>query len=532
MASNIDFEIESCSKHFDPGYYKGEIMKAGINVADNDLCKHFCTIGWHMALDPCRWFSVESYLKEYGDILSANINPFFHYIVQGESEGRTGGLRVNKFEHVIDLLKPLTSLKEEALFWKKQILIKSLYSQDELKRKILSDSGIKKSIVLSISHDNYKINPGGVQVSIKREEAFFVEAGITYLHIYPLQPLPKLSNSSSALFLVGLILDGKFLGEMTLVGLFKVLSSAKLKTIILHSMLAFNLDLLGTLMKSMGNPKVYYWAHDYFPFCESWTLTRNKVKFCGCPEAGSGECQICYYGTSRESHLNSYRKFLSRNKVNILCPSEDAKGRYIELAHKFKYPYESIKTIEHYKFVSSSFKNKNFSGVIRIAFLGHPAQHKGWFDFTKLFYSKNLANICDFYHMGPKVSPLGHGITSIPVNTSIDGDSAMTDAVKGNAIDLCVLWSNWPETFGITFVEAIQGEALVATSSCSGNISHMVKQLAFGVVFDEVEELERWIIEHATEKAYEKLKFPFQIEVEKSKLTFEEFSSGEAAQNV
>jgi hypothetical protein len=532
MGPDLDFEIESCNKHFEPSFYKGEIIKAGINVDDSDLCKHFCTTGWRMGFDPCRWFSVESYLKANDDIVSANINPFYHYIVAGESEGRSGGLRVNKFDHIIDLLKPLTSLNEEALHWKKNTLTKTLYSQDELKRKMLSYTGIKKPVVLCISHDNYNINPGGIQLCIKREEVFFVEAGFTYLHIYPVQPLPKLSNSTSALFLVGISLDGKFLGEMTLAGLFKVLAGANLNSIILHSMLAFNLDLLGTLMRGVGDPQVYYWAHDYFPFCESWTLTRNKVKYCGGPEAGSGECQICYYGTGRELHINSYRKFFSRYKINLLCPSEDVHSRYIELTHKFKYPYESIKTIEHYKFVSSAFKNKNFSGVIRIAFLGHPAHHKGWFDFLKLFYSRNLANICEFYHLGPQESPLGNGITSIPVNTSIDGDSAMTDAIKSNSIDLCVLWSNWPETFGITFVEAIQGEALVATSACSGNISRMVKQHAFGVVFDEVEELERWIIEHATVEAYEALKFPSQIEVEKSKLTYEEFSSEAVDPNV
>jgi hypothetical protein len=532
MSVDLDFEIKSCSKYFEPSYYKGEIKKAGIDVADKDLCQHFCTSGWHMALDPCRWFSVEAYLKAYDDIVSANINPFYHYIVAGELEGRSAGLRLNKYEHIINLLKPLTSLKEEAFHWKKHTLIKSLYSQDELKQKMLSYTGIKKPVILSVSHDNYNINPGGIQLCIKREEALFVEAGFSYLHIYPVQPLPQLSNSTSALFLVGLSLDGQFLGEMTLVGLFKVLSGANLNTVILHSMLAFNLDLLGTLMKGVADPQVYYWAHDYFPFCESWTLTRNKVKYCGGPDAGSGECQICYYGPDRELHLNKYRKFFSRYKVKLLCPSEDVSSRYIELANKFKFPYESIKTIEHYKFMSSSFKNKSFSGTLRIAFIGHPAHHKGWFDFLKLFYSRNLANICEFYHLGPNESPLGHGIKSVPVNTSIDGDSAMTDAVKSNDIDLCVLWSNWPETFGITFVEAIQGEALVATSSCSGNIGSMVKQLDVGVVFDEVRELEQWIIEHSTIQEYEQLKFPFQIEVEKSKLTFEEFSSREVNQNV
>lgn len=33
MSSDLDYEIESCSKYFEPSYYKCEIIKAGINVA-------------------------------------------------------------------------------------------------------------------------------------------------------------------------------------------------------------------------------------------------------------------------------------------------------------------------------------------------------------------------------------------------------------------------------------------------------------------------------------------------------------------
>lgn len=49
---------------------------------------HYVSIGWHMAYDPCPFFSTTGYLKRAPDVLSQNINPLIHYLHFGIWQGR------------------------------------------------------------------------------------------------------------------------------------------------------------------------------------------------------------------------------------------------------------------------------------------------------------------------------------------------------------------------------------------------------------------------------------------------------------
>lgn len=107
MIKDVDqFEIEVCNSQFDIQCYLEELKRHKINLSpDDDLVKHYCEFGWALYLNPCRWFSTEFYLKEYVDVVDAGMNPFYHFLVAGEKEGRIPNAYVNKYDSFISILK-------------------------------------------------------------------------------------------------------------------------------------------------------------------------------------------------------------------------------------------------------------------------------------------------------------------------------------------------------------------------------------------------------------------------------------------
>ena len=56
--------------------------------APSDPVGHYISTGWHEGRDPNRWFSTRHYLSRNVDVAAAGVNPFYHYVTQGRSEGR------------------------------------------------------------------------------------------------------------------------------------------------------------------------------------------------------------------------------------------------------------------------------------------------------------------------------------------------------------------------------------------------------------------------------------------------------------
>ena len=71
---------------FDVEFY---LSQAPLNANGNtDPVMHYLTTGWRNGLDPSPSFSTKFYLSYYLDIRDKGMNPFYHYIVSGRSEGR------------------------------------------------------------------------------------------------------------------------------------------------------------------------------------------------------------------------------------------------------------------------------------------------------------------------------------------------------------------------------------------------------------------------------------------------------------
>jgi hypothetical protein len=512
------FEIDVCESQFDIQCYIEELNKRKIYLDPSiNLVKHYCDHGWTLYLNPCRWFSTEFYLKEYIDVVDAKMNPFYHFLVSGEKEGRIPNAYVNKYDSVISILKSQTSLEDEAKTW-----IKDRKEIIPLTVQKISDTLNFKNAILSISHDFYMKNPGGVQLCIKNEMNLAVKKSIKYIHIFPFQPLPGLNLTNNAGFLIGLSIDGQFLGYAQIRDFFNTLSSKiELNFIVAHSVLGFNLANLGLLIKRTKFEKFFYWAHDYFPFCASWTLMRNKLVFCESPEITSQACSLCYYGKTRSPHLQQFKLFFSYLNVEFIFPSKNVSDNYQLFNKKIGFKITQEHILPHMKMKNLSFiKRKKFK-KIKIGFLGHHAYHKGWEEFMIIFYNKSLSKKIDFFHLASNQSSIGLGLNFINVNTTENGLNSMSDAIKENSLDFCFLWPHWPETFGITAIEAVKGGARIITNKKSGNIYETVKLYDVGHSFDNIEELIHWLnLICDTDSEWDKLDFVDLSDLIQSDLTF------------
>jgi glycosyltransferase involved in cell wall biosynthesis len=71
--------------HFDHDFYRRSFFGED---APDDPVSHYLQIGWQEGRDPAPWFSTRHYLHLNPDVRNAGVNPFFHYVLQGQSESR------------------------------------------------------------------------------------------------------------------------------------------------------------------------------------------------------------------------------------------------------------------------------------------------------------------------------------------------------------------------------------------------------------------------------------------------------------
>jgi lipopolysaccharide biosynthesis protein len=79
------------SSYFDNDWYiqsYQHLLPAIGKLERDELVVHYCVAGWHAGFDPCPVFSTKFYLNQYPDVAGAEVNPLYHYIVQGKREGR------------------------------------------------------------------------------------------------------------------------------------------------------------------------------------------------------------------------------------------------------------------------------------------------------------------------------------------------------------------------------------------------------------------------------------------------------------
>ena len=486
-------EMETIGKEFDAKYYLSQnpdVADAGV-----DPLRHFVQIGWREGRSPAPGFSVPYYLEANPDVAHAGINPFWHYLVAGRAEGRMachpGGRRAEG-------LTKLLPLEERVKAWRSKPAPDQLLDSEALTALVIAAAETRaNTLFVSISHDNYHEEPGGVQFCMLHEEAVAGRRGHLYLTLHPYHPLPRLAHADEDPDpAVEILLAGKRIGTAKTSAV--VSSVSRLANhfagieVIVHQLLGHSPERITELIAATGQNKCWFWLHDFFSVCTSFTLRRNDVSLCGAPPVGSNACTLCVYGQERVSHLERLRTFFETVDVHAIAPSEFmakywADRADLPVASLSAYPHMTIDWTKTRARISPDTETDLSS--LTIGFAGTPAVHKGWpvfVDLVQQLRSKDL-NV-NFVCFG--VQQVGiDAAERIPVQVTADDPDAMVDAISARGVDFILHWATWPETFSFTTFEALAGGAFILTNADSGNVAETVRRTGRGLILKDREDL-------------------------------------------
>jgi hypothetical protein len=501
----VKTDIEAIRPFFDDAFYRfkyADISKTGL-----DPLEHYWISGWKEGRDPSATFSTTFYLDSNPDVADLGINPFWHYIVAGKSEGRDpqhpGGYQVERLRNTEDL-------EFEVKCWRNNRLPENLLNQSQVTKLLRAQcQEKKKSLLISVGHDNYLKISGGVQLCEHQEEVISSSNQTVYLNISPWQPLPrllKLDEDRDPILV--LILNGEDVGCCRISNLVRsvslVASEFVAASVVVHHLLGHAPERIAELVKSTGRNDCWFWLHDYFSLCPSFTLQRNAVSFCSAPPMQSNACTLCRFGKERISHSDRMRTFFRDLDVHVLSPSEVTAQTWQEWSD-LKPESLNVQPHMHLEWRKRTTPPPRTNDKITVGFLGTPASHKGWNVFEDLFRTFGVQDGYRFVFLGASEQPVS-GIDHTRVHVTAGDPDAMIDAVRKEGIDLVLHWASWPETFSLSTHEAYAGGAYVITNPISGNVAATVERLKRGAVLNDDKDLYAFFADGLATKMVEKLR--------------------------
>lgn len=470
-------------EHFNSTYYRLRYPDIPENC---DALEHFCEFGWREHRKPSADFDTAYYLLANKDVLEAGLNPFVHYLTDGVKEGRKPR-PVRPLDQKV--LRQLVSAEEIAAKAGQNVFDLRFEDSNLLVLKVLSHMTKRGGLFLSVSHDRYNVNTGGVQKFIKDEEGYAVAEGDVYFHIcpaFPMQCLAPVAIASS--FLANVTINGEFLGTFTLAEISDVLGSLRKKRLkvthcVIHSFMGWHLPTLADCLEPIEASNHFY-AHDYFAICPEYRLLRNGIVSCDAPEMGSPDCRVCLNGVERANTDESVTEFFARLEPEIVYPSNAAREifqrtRYAALPGRVV-PHIAVSKREGEKPPAIRKSEETEKSTIRIAFCGAAIAHKGFHLFEEVVEHCRANAGLEFFHFGVDDCAVP-GVTFVPTRLE-KGRSVMADALKGKAIDIVIVPSTWRETFNFVAYEAVDGGAAVIATEGSGNVRDFVARTGVGAI--------------------------------------------------
>jgi len=469
-------EAAAVAGYFDAAHYLAanpEVRESGL-----DPLQHFLRQGWREGRNPSADFDVAYYLRAYPDVVATGVNPLLHYVWAGKAEGRLPRRPMDEFRSNIERAR---HPREKAAEWGRLTDHGPYLERQSLTRR-LAEVISMRALVVSVSHDDYHRNLGGVQNLIRQERAALERAGCAYLHIAPLAPLPLLAETATAQSLhVLLRLGADHLGVATMEDLAACLEALSIAGarlfVVVHHLLGHSPEALAALTAIAAHGTIA-WIHDYFTLCANYTLLRNDVRFCGAPPPNSGACGVCAYGADRAEHMARVRRFFDAARPLVLAPSETALEiwrSHGDLPHRDA----GVQPPARLVLADDPLPAVEPDRELRVAHLGMPSHHKGWPTFAALARRCAKDPAYGFYRFGaPSEVRLAGGIRNIDVRVSHDRPNAMIEAISEHRIDVVVNWSPWPETFCYTVHEALAGGAFVLASAGAGHVSAALRAIA------------------------------------------------------
>jgi len=477
---------------FDADYYLAiapRVAHAGV-----DPLSHFMTAGWREGLNPNGSFSVSEYLEDNPDVAAAGMNPFYHYIAHGRAEGRLLRLGYD-YRHGI-VAEPLSVAQRLAS--RPPVPETSVGSGGQLLRALRapSRSGYRK-LHVSVSHDDFTTNVGGVQSCLVREAAAFERAGVDHIHLFPARPLlvtdHENENPPSGVLVNGTpagIFESRSISEVfeKAIG-----AEAPLRSFAIHSLLGHNVRALTSILRVLGMSRGFFWIHDFASVCAGHNLLRNDLEFCGAPAVDSAACNLCLYGERRRTQIADHQDLFAAFEMTAVAPSQVAMDIWkaatpLEARDERIHPH--CRFVPRLRVVPAPRPAQGGSKPLRVAYLGFPDVHKGWMTYRDLAISFAADERYAFHHLGA-CWQRGLPIAFEEVVVDPEKPVAMTAAVEAHAIDVAVIWSLCQETFSFVAHEALAGGAAIVTSGASGNITRLVEMTGQGRILPDTQALHK-----------------------------------------
>jgi len=478
------FQCQSMSVDFDVLFYRHKSPNTDFN---NSELAHFCEIGFKESKNPSPLFDVNYYLQNNPDVKAAGLNPFFHYLISGLIEGRKPRATDPVKYHILSKLRSVSSLSHD--FEK----LSPRISFEDVNKILLMLFNRENKICLSFSHDDYLSNTGGIQKFIRDESDIAKSLGYDYLHLTPSIPQIKFIDDSNSKFLVNCTFNDKFIGTLTSEDLVHIFTSLSIKreklidVVVLHSVMGWNLKSLMSILE-LNKTKLFFYMHDYFSLCHEWKLLKNNLESCGSPALNSRSCEICAHNHGRDTHLSHIKKIFNLKNIKIVFPSLSAQKTFQNAsvgitAAEVVLPHIDVKQVNA---KSSEFKSVEEAAVstVRLAFCGHPSEHKGYIHFLELVNQLTGSNKFEFYHFGVHAVDF-ENIKFIKAEMK-DGSSNMSELIRKNHIDIVFVGSIWSETFNFIAYEAAQANAALLAFNESGNVADFINQFKIGLTSENI----------------------------------------------
>jgi len=437
-----------------------------------------------------RWFDAKAYEDSRPDVAMSSINPGLHYFTQGyreapvsdslERESTSGKIlrvRANSNTSKTDF-NPNSIYQEWHQDPGPEAEVTSALSIAKKIRSHLKSS--ESQIAISISHDNAYINNGGVQKIIREETDYCKKFGALYVHIAPTKPVPfpleslKRSSISGATAMISI--NGQPAGIIlqTAIDILarELDAEERVSCFIVHHFFGFSVRSIAPSLQNFAKKgKALWWVHDYSSSCISHTLLLNGLAACGSPGPDSVQCQTCEFGDHRKRYLEELGQLTRIKGIRFVYPSQAAldtsHGGYSVIPENAK---ETV--LPHGRLHTPLINKKTVdttSRKIRIAYIGYPAIHKGWQEFSALASEPSLSEYYDFIQVG---AARGAKNIRFALGDGSKGESCSVEsALRENEIDYAFIWPLWAETFCFTAYEAAAAGCHILTNKNSGNIS-------------------------------------------------------------
>jgi hypothetical protein len=468
----LDETSRKVAELFDAAHYRAQ--NPDVEAAGVDPVAHFLAYGWREGRDPRPDFSLSDYRELNGDVVGEDDNPFIHYVLAGRAEGRIAK-RALGFRH--DIIARLGDRAGRAAAAPRARLVKASPAEQLVQALATSRSGLA-DLHLSVSHDNYAENIGGVQLCVLREARGLATNGVDHLHLFPAQVHPMLRADRGGL--IGVLWNGAFIGHFEPAAIAQALAAVRppRRTFAMHNLLGHAVDDILDILRAANLEAGFFWLHDFASLCAGFHLMRNDVADCGAPPPQSGACTVCIYGPHRAFHVAEHRRLFEAVTLTVVAPSQSALDLWRRASDL---PHVGEMLAPHARLGATRMATTSYEGPLRVAFVGVGAPHKGWPVFEDLVARFRADPRYAFVHLGRK------GAHHLPVEfhevtVTADQPNAMRDALESHAIDVALVWPLCRETFSFTAFEAAAAGVAVLTHPDSGNVAAFVAEGGHGLV--------------------------------------------------